>query len=251
MKPLSSHSLIINQNSTLNTLIMKNLTCLLCVVLLLSFTASGISQQTKTTKFKFTKVSRDTKKMAREYEKQGFMVLPGRTPIAQQLNDAYIRQTELDDQGFPKYLIANGSSVANTQAAAQMQAIELAKQNLIGLIETNMRAVIENEVGNNQLTASDAATITKTMQVSVNKVAKKLSRVMELFTIYRKTGRDKNVEVQVMIGYSYALAQQAILDEMKYQMQQEAEDIKVKYDDFLNPEKYKQGEIKNLNDGIK
>jgi hypothetical protein len=199
-------------------------------------------------KFKFSKVSRDTKKMARKYQKDGFLVFPGRPSIAQQLNDAFTKQADMDDQGFPKYIIANGSSIANGQAAAQMQAIELAKQNLVSLIETNMRSVIENEVGNNQLAANDAASITKTMQVSVNKVAKKLSRVMELFSIFRVLP-NKNIEVQVMLGYSYELAQQAILDEMRLQMKQESEDMQVKYDDFLNPEKYKQGNIKNIKDG--
>lgn len=216
--------------------------CLVVVLLLLVTENVSIAQQKK---FKFSRVSRDTKKMAKQYEKAKYKVFPGRFPIEQQLNDAFTKQSETDDLGFPKYLIANGSSVANSQAAAQMQANELAKQNLVSLLETNMRSVIENEVGNNQLARNDAASITKTMQVSVNKVAKKLSRVMELFTIY-KVLPNKNVEVQVMIGYSYELAQQALIDEMKLQMEQEAEDMKEKYKDFLNPEKYKQGEIRNI-----
>jgi transcription initiation factor IIE alpha subunit len=97
------------------------------------------------------------------------------------------------------------------------------------------------------MTTTDAASITKTMQVSVNKVAKKLSRVMELFTIYRVLP-NKNIEVQVMIGYSYALAQQAILDEMKLQMKNESENMQKKYDQFLNPETYQSGTIQNVNE---
>lgn len=217
----------------------------MCIVFSIFFESTTIAQEKK---FKFSRVARDTKKMAKKYEKDGFKVLPGRPIMKQQLNDAYNKQAEKDEQGFPKYLIANGASTANTQAAAQMQALELAKQNLVSLIETNMRTVIEQEVGNNQLAGGDAASLTKTMQVSVNKVAKKLTRVMELFEMYRVLP-NKNVEVQILIGYNYALAQQGILDEMKLEMQQESEDLKVKYDKFLNPEKYKQGEIKNIKDG--
>jgi hypothetical protein len=225
---------------------MKKIVYLFFTLLIMSYVTENYSLAQEK-KFKFSSVARDTKKLAKKYEKDGFQVLPGRLPIKQQLNDAYNKQAEVDDQGFPKYLIANGASVANTQAAAQMQALELAKQNLVSLIESNMRAVIENQVANDQMTTTDAASITKTMQVSVNKVAKKLSRVMELFTIYRVLP-NKNIEVQVMIGYSYALAQQAILDEMKLQMKNESENMQKKYDQFLNPETYQSGTIQNVNE---
>jgi hypothetical protein len=49
----------------------------------------------------------------------------------------------------------------------------------------------------------------------------------------------------VKIAYNYALARKAILDEMKLEMQNESEDMRNKYESFLNPELYKQGEIKN------
>jgi hypothetical protein len=59
----------------------------------------------------------------------------------------------------------------------------------------------------------------------------------------RKKG--KQTEIQVKLAYSYALAQQAIIDEMKEEMKVETEEMRTKYDAFLNPEIYKQGEIKN------
>ena len=205
------------------------------------FLLSGANAQSK--KFVFPKVSRDTKKEAKRYEKDGFKVFPGMAPMAQQLNESFTKQAEVDDEGFPKYLIASGSSVAQTQAAAEMQATELAKNRLVGLLETQMKSVIESDVANNQIDSKDAASVTKTIEVSANKVSKKLGRVIVVFKVLRPV--KNNTEVQVLIGYNYAMARKNLIDEMKVELQNEATDVRAKYDKFLNPDSYKAGEIKN------
>jgi hypothetical protein len=201
------------------------------------------SKSIKSKKFKHVKVARDTKKEVRKLEKEGWTNIPGDMPVSQQLNNAWAKEAELDGEGFPKYIVANGESGGEFQSAAEMQAIELAKLNLVGLLETQMRSVIETEQGNNRLDAKTAASLSKTLQVATNKVSKKLKRVIPISKLMRKRG--KQTEIQVKLAYSYALAQQAILDEMKLEMQAETEDMRAKYDEFLNPEIYKQGEIRN------
>jgi hypothetical protein len=206
--------------------------------------AGAQAQSSKPAKFKFEKVSRDVKKEARRYEKDGYKVFPGNPPMAQQLNNAYSKQAETSEEGFPKWIIANGSSVAQTQAAAEMQSIELAKNNLVGLIETNMRNVVESDVSNNQMDAKNAASVTKTIQVSSNKVAKKLGMVQPMFKVYRSI--NNNTEVQVMIGYSYEMVRSRILEQMKAELANESEDVRKAHESFLNPEKYNSGQIKNI-----
>ena len=211
------------------------------LLLAICFLITNTIAQTK--KFKFNSVSRDTRKEAKRYEKDGYKVFPGMPPLAQQLNDSYTKQAEVDEESFPKYIISSGSSVAQTQAAAEMQAIELAKNRLVGLLETQMKAVIESDVANNQIDSKDAASVTKTIEVSANKVSKKLGRVIVLFKVLRPV--KNNTEVQVLIGYNYAMARKNLIDEMKVELQNETDDVRKKYDTFLNPDKYKQGEIKN------
>jgi len=194
-------------------------------------------------KFKFPKVSHDVKKEAKRYEKEGWKTLPGNTPLKQQLDNAFRKQAATTEEGFPQWIIANGSSVAQTQAAAEMQAIELAKNRLVGLLQTKMKAVIESDVSNNQLDAKEAASITKTIEVSANRVSKNLGRVAPLFKVYKPVGN--NTEVQVLLGYSYEMAQNEIIQEMKFELQAETDDVRKRYEKFLNPENYKEGEIKN------
>lgn len=195
-------------------------------------------------KFKFTKVSRDTKKEVKRLEKEGWQNLPGDMPISQQLNSAWAKEAEVDEEGLPKWVVATGESFAEFQSTAEMQALELAKLNLVRLLESQMKSVVETEQANNRLDSKSAASISKTMEVATNKVSKKLSRVMPIVKMQRT--EKKGVQMQVKIAYNYELARKAILDEMKMELQNESEDMRAKYDSFLNPEMYKQGNITNV-----
>lgn len=199
-------------------------------------------------KFHFVKVSRDVKKEAKRYTEEGWSIFPGNPPINYQLDLAFRRQTEIDSDGFPQWIIANGSSIAQTQAAAEMQATELAKNRLVGLVETNMRAVIESDVSNNQLSAQDAVSITKTIEVSANRVSKRLGRVQPLFKVMRPAGSNGNLEVQILIGYNYDLVKKQLLDEAKAELQLETDAVRKRYEKFLNPENFQRGTIANFAD---
>ena len=197
-------------------------------------------------KFKFKKVSKDIKKEAHKYNKEGWKVEPGNMPIKNQLENSFSKQNEQDEEGFPKWITANGSSVAQTQSAAEMQAIELAKNRLVALIETHMKDVITSDIANNQLDKKDAATLTKTIETSTNTVSKKLGRVLPLFKVYREVGN--NTEVQVLLAYNYAMVQKDIIEQMKTELQVQSVDQRKKFDKFLNSDAYKSGEIINSTD---
>ncbi|AMS25759.1 hypothetical protein AEM51_00775 [Bacteroidetes bacterium UKL13-3] len=216
------------------------------MLFLVAMVAIGMVQEAnaQAKKFKLVKVSRDTKREVKKLEKEGWNNLPGDMPIGQQLNNAWAKEAEVDDEGLPKWVVATGESVAEFQSTAEMQALELAKLNLVRLLESQMRSVVETEQANNRLDAKSAASISKTMEVATNKVSKKLSRVMPVVKMHREV--KKSTQMQVKIAYNYALARKAILDEMKLELQNESEDMRAKYDKFLNPEMYKQGDISNV-----
>jgi hypothetical protein len=223
----------------------KSIAIISVVILFVSLTASAQPKEEKK-KFTFTKVSRDTKKEAKKYEKENWRVMPGTLSMEQQLNDSFKMQVMTDDKGLPQWIVASGSSVAQTQAAAQMQAMEVAKITLVSLLETNMKSVVESDVSNNQINAIDAASITKTIQVSANRVSKKLGYIQPMLNISRSVGN--NTEVKVLIGYNYEIAKQYILNEMKAELQLETDDVRKRYEKFLNPENFNRGKIENTND---
>ncbi len=225
---------------------MKNFLRLLILgaLLLNSVSPYAFSQtKDKAKKMEVRIKQRDIKKEVKKFEKDGFSVEPGNLPMSAQLQNSYDKIREIDDDGIPKWIIANGSSVAQTQSAAEMQATEMAKNRLIGLIETHMKDVITTDLSNNQLNAKDAASITKTIETATNIVEKKLGRVLPLFKIYRKVG--DNTEVQVELGYSYKMAMNLIVEEMKYQLKEETEDQRKKFDSFLGADHYNKGSMDN------
>jgi len=216
------------------------------IALTVSMSAHAQAKTEKPKKFTFNKVTRDIKKEAKKYDKEGWRVEPGNMPIPNQLENSYRKQMETDDAGFPKWITANGSSVAQTQPAAEMQAVEVAKNRLVGLLETHMKDVITTDVSNNQIDAKDAASVTKNIETATNLVQKKLGRVLPLFKIYRQVGN--NTEVQVLLAYSYDMVKKQILDEMKQQLQGQTEDQRKKFDKFLSGDYYDRGDVKNATD---
>ncbi len=197
-------------------------------------------------KFTFSKVSRDVKKEAKKFEKEGYKVFPGSMPISQQLNNSYTKQNEIDEQGFPKWIVASGSSVAETQAAAEYAALQLAQVNLATIVEANIRSAIEIDLSNNQINSEDATSITKVVSASVNKVVKKLGMVTPLLKIYRPI--NKNTEVQLMVGYNYELVKKQILSEMKAELQLETDNVRKKNEEWLNTDPLNRGKVRNFSE---
>lgn len=182
-------------------------------------------------KYKFQKLSSDIKKEAKKYENEGWNNFPGNLPISQQLNSSYIKQNETDENGIQKWFFATGIAVAQTLAVAEMQATELAKNNLVQQVESDIRSFTETTLANNQISKDEAESITKTINAVTNKMSQKLGRVIPLVKIYRESSN--NFEVQLQVGYNIASAQKIMLNEVKKELGEDAEKIKSKMDNFL------------------
>jgi hypothetical protein len=147
------------------------------------------------------KAVKEARKEAKSFKKQGYATAPGALPMEKQIEAAWMRQYETDDSGYPLYIVASGNSVANTTSAGKLQATELAKLELAGSISTQVAALIESSIANQQFDAEEAASVTKTVAASKNIIAQELGRTIPLFEIY-KTLPNKNVEVNVRIAYN-------------------------------------------------
>jgi hypothetical protein len=178
------------------------------------------------------KAVKEARKEAKELKKQGYYVSPGSLPLDKQLQDAWTRQYEVDDKGFPIYIVATGQSVANTQTAAKLQATETAKLELAGTISTNVAAIIESSIANQQLSTEDAASITKTVAASKNIIAQELGRVITLVEIYKKIGT--NVESSVRMAYHTEMALEIGKKVIKKKLEEETDILHEKLDRLLN-----------------
>ena len=175
-----------------------------------------IVQQTKQELDK--KVSKETKKEAKRLKKEGWTVAPGALPLEKQLERSYLMQYEYDANLFPKYIIANAQSIGENYDNAKTTAMAWAITNLAEQIQTEVVAVIENTMINQQIAAEDASSITETVMASKNLIAQSIGRVITVVECYRVLD-NKNREVMIRVAYNGDIAKQTLCEELENRSQ--------------------------------
>ena len=178
------------------------------------------------------KATKTARKEAKKLQKEGWQTAPGALPIDKQLDKSYLMQMEYDEEMFPKYIMAEAMSIGGNYDAAKMQALELAKQNLAGQIQTEVTALIENTVANEQLEAEQAATITRSVMAAKNLISQSIGRVIPVVEVYR-TKANKNKEVLVRIAYNSDMAKKAAIKAVKEDLEKKGDDLHKKLDELL------------------
>jgi len=187
---------------------------ILALAMIFLFSSTLAAQQTEKDLKKdiSTKAVKEARKEAKKYKKEGYYVAPGALPLEKQLESAWMKEYEKDEKGNQKYIVETGNSVAETQTAAKLQAVETAKLLIAGQITTEVAALIENSIANQQLNTEEAASVTKTVAASKNLIAQELGRVIPLVELYKKL--DKNVQVDIRLAYdaetAYDIAKKTI-----------------------------------------
>lgn len=170
------------------------------------------------------KASKDARKMAKTYQKEGWLVAPGQLPLEKQLDRSYMLQYERDENMMPKYIIGNAMSPGKVYDAARMQALELAKNDLAGQIQTEITRLVETTVANEQITQSQAESIARTVDASKNLIVQNIGRVIPVVECYRNV-KGKNVEVRVTLAYNMETAFDSAKAVIKKQLEEKGEDL--------------------------
>jgi hypothetical protein len=176
---------------------------------------------------------KSARKEAKEYEKDGWYVQPGSLPLDKQIEKAWLKQNEEDDKGFPAFYVGAGNAVAGTQSAAKIQAQSIAKQDLAGKISSSIAAIVETNIGTQQLSAEDAATIQETVSASTEIIAQKLGSVVTLTELYRKVNSN-NVECNLRLAYSQEMANEEAKKAIKKQLEEKTNIAREKLDKIMN-----------------
>ena len=212
---------------------MKNLALILVIAMMFSMFNTVEAQRSSREVKKTLKMKspREVKKQAKDYKKQGYYVAVGATSIERQLTNAWMREVETDEKSYPKYIIASGSSVGETQIASKLQATEAAKLELAGTIATNVAALIENNIANSQLNTQEAASVTKTVAASKNIIAQELGMVIPLVEMYKDI--DKNREANVRIAYNSEMAMEMAKRVLRKSLEEETEILQDKLEKLM------------------
>lgn len=179
-----------------------------------------------------SKVTKAARKEAKKLKKEGWNTAPGALPLEKQLDKSYLMQYEYDGEMFPKFIMGEAMSIGSNYDAAKMQALELAKQNLAGQIQTEVTALIENTVANEQLEAEQAASVTRSVMASKNLISQSIGRTIPVIELYR-TLPNKNKEVLVRIAYNSNMAKKAAIKAIKEDLEKKGDELHKNLDQLL------------------
>lgn len=177
-----------------------------------------LKQNNKLQKVNVDKASR---KQAKQMKKDGWKVAPGNLPLDQQISRSTLFQNQFEDDLItPKYVWGDATSVSANYDGGKMQALALARVNLVSSIENHVTQIVENNRDNKQLDAGNAATVIKTLSESQSFVTKRLGQTIPVVEVYRDMPNG-NKEVRVMIFYSMDTARDIARDAICEQLEKE------------------------------
>ena len=113
-----------------------------------------------------------------------------------------------------------------------MQALELAKLQLAGKIETDVTSLIETTAANSQISADDAVSLVETVQASKNLISKKIGRILTVVEAYRDLPGKKK-EVRLMVFYNSKMAMAAAKQTLKEQLEEKGNRLHEQLDKVL------------------
>ena len=133
----------------------------------------------------------------------------------------------------PKFVSGDASSTAENYDAGKMQALELARQNLVGSIESNITQLVENNRDNKQLNAGKAASVIKTINTSKSFISKKLGQTIPVIEVYKELPNG-NVIVRVQIFYSLDKARDIVQNAVREELEKEGEELGDELDELMS-----------------
>lgn len=178
------------------------------------------------------KATKEARKEAKKLKKQGWQIAPGALPLEKQLDKSYLMQYEYDENGYQKFLMGEAISTGENYYVAKMHAMELAKQNLAAQVQTEMTALVENQVANSQLSAEDASSVTKSIMASKNLISQSIGRTIVVMEVYR-TLSNKNKEVLIRIAYNSEMAKQVAKNAIRKSLAEESSNLSEELNNLL------------------
>lgn len=175
--------------------------------------AEVMNQSKKQLKKRSTKTARQE---AKQFKKEGWKTAPGAMPIEKQLDKSYAIQQQYNGNFESVYLVGQAISGARTYDAARMQAMELAKMELAGMIESTIATVTENAITNKQISAEEAISIVGMVQQTKSQVLQHLGKVIMVMELYRDT--DTGKEVLIRIAYDTNKSKKEAIEAIRKQL---------------------------------
>ncbi len=175
---------------------------------------------------------RDARKEARELEKLGYVAATGALPLEKQIENAWKLQYELGEDGYPLYYISTQTTIGGNYSAAKTQATALAKNDIAGLISSEISSVIQTNVSNEVLSQDDAVSMISMISSSKQKISQTLGRTISVVEISRVEPNNR-VELRLTLAYNSKNAMEMIKQLVVTELKAKSEKLAQQLDEIL------------------
>lgn len=178
------------------------------------------------------KVSDASLEQAKEFKADGWKVMPGRLPLEHQIERAALLQNQFEEDLLtPAYAWGEATSEAEHYDAGLFQALELARLNLAGNIQSNVTQLVSHKLGNKQESADLAQSISSSMSKSKSFVTQRLGQMNPVVSTYRLLPSG-SYQIRVMTFCSMVEARRLAVDAVKNQSEKDAQQLeKILFDE--------------------
>ncbi len=160
---------------------------------------------------KMSRIERDefavkaARKEAKAYAKAGWVIFERQLPLEKQMERAFAMRYETDKKQFPHYVMGEATCTGRSYEASEVDAVEWAKLNMAGQIQTEICILVDKGLKDKQLTVNEATAITETVMAGREAIAVSIGRVIPVVKCRRgmETG---NNEVYIRIAYGTEMA---------------------------------------------
>lgn len=214
---------------------MKKIILVLMMVMIgniaVSYAQSSMEAKMKEVR-KRHKTDKLAKNEAKKREKAGWTVFEGSLPMAEQMEENFIRQNMFDEDGEPLYYFGHGSFRTDDKNAAFKNACLAARQDIASQLETELVEAFSTDVRSEKVSSDESVTVSKAFAEGKAVVSSKLAGVRPIVRLYR---RDKyQYEVEVDMYYSREKARQIARDAVRERLAHEETGLKNLVNDVLD-----------------
>jgi len=215
---------------------MKKFLSYLTVIAIMLLASQPASAQKEIRK-KDLKSIKQADKEAKKRQKEGWYVPPGSIPMAKIFEQAWAYELEQTENGNSKYIMATGSAVGGTKAAADQAALTAARNELAAALGAKVSELIQTKRANDQIDQATANTLDKTVSNSKTLIQAELNGVRTAYKVYKdvkdKANNKSNIMVETKIFYSQDEAMRIAQKVIRKELEKESDELGEQLDDIL------------------
>ncbi len=163
-------------------------------------------------------VDKDSRKGAKEMEKEGWRTMPGRVTLDKQIERSKVAEVSVNNKGENIYIIGTHKATGGNYSSAKNIATVRAKGELASQIKSHIKRSIMDKNSSKQISPEQIELLDETISATLESVDLDLAGVNNLLEIYRESDGGK---CEVMISLSvkaeqlYNMAIDKISQELK------------------------------------